>query len=89
LGTSQAQGAWPRARRFEETFGTCLILQAWDWHFWTERVRKEKFDLNEAEIKPYLQLNKLMEAMFYGGAQTVVSCSTSKPVTQYCQIPRN
>ena len=40
-------------------------LQAWDWHFWTERVRKEKFDLNEAEIKPYLQLSKLMEAMFY------------------------
>lgn len=40
-------------------------LEAWDWHFWTERVRKEKFDLNEAEIKPYLQLSKLMEAMFY------------------------
>jgi peptidyl-dipeptidase Dcp len=40
-------------------------LAAWDWHFWTERVRKEKFDLNEAEIKPYLQLHKLMEAMFH------------------------
>jgi peptidyl-dipeptidase Dcp len=40
-------------------------LEAWDWHFWTERVRKEKFDLNEAEIKPYLQLHKLMQAMFY------------------------
>ena len=39
-------------------------LAAWDWHYWTERVRKEKFDLNEAEIKPYLQLHKLMEAMF-------------------------
>ena len=40
-------------------------LQAWDWHYWTERVRKEKFDLNEAELKPYLQLDKMMEAMFY------------------------
>jgi peptidyl-dipeptidase Dcp len=40
-------------------------LAAWDWHYWTERVRKEKFDLNEAEIKPYLQLHKLMEAMFH------------------------
>jgi len=39
-------------------------LAAWDWHYWTERVRKEKYDLNEAEIKPYLQLHKLMEAMF-------------------------
>ena len=40
-------------------------LEAWDWHFWTERVRKEKFDLNEVEIKPYLQLHKLMQAMFH------------------------
>jgi peptidyl-dipeptidase Dcp len=40
-------------------------LAAWDWHYWTERVRKEKFDLNEAELKPYLQLHKLMEAMFH------------------------
>lgn len=40
-------------------------LAAWDWHYWTEKVRKEKFNLNEAELKPYLQLNKLMEAMFH------------------------
>lgn len=40
-------------------------LQAWDWHYWTERVRKEKYDLNEAEIKPYLQLHQLMAAMFH------------------------
>ncbi|MFM8920507.1 MAG: M3 family metallopeptidase [Limnohabitans sp.] len=40
-------------------------LEAWDWHYWTERVRKEKYDLNEAEIKPYLQLHKLMQAMFH------------------------
>lgn len=40
-------------------------LEAWDWHFWTERVRKEKYDLNEAEIKPYLQLSQLMKAMFH------------------------
>ena len=43
-------------------------LQAWDWHFWTERVRKEKYDLNEAEIKPYLQLHKMMEAFLDGMA---------------------
>ncbi len=40
-------------------------LQAWDWHYWTERVRKEKFDLDEAQIKPYLQLSNLTQAMFY------------------------
>jgi peptidyl-dipeptidase Dcp len=47
-----------------KTISGLADLAAWDWHYWTERVRKEKFDLNEAEIKPYLQLHKLMEAMF-------------------------
>ena len=34
-------------------------IQAWDWHYWTEKVRQAKFNLNETEIKPYLQLDLL------------------------------
>jgi len=39
-------------------------IQAWDWHYWTEKVRQEKFNLNETEIKPYLQLDRLIQALF-------------------------
>ncbi len=39
-------------------------LQAWDWHHYSERRRKAEHDLDEAELKPYLQLEKMIEASF-------------------------
>lgn len=39
-------------------------LQAWDWRFWAERVRAERFAVDEAAVKPYLSLDRLVEAMF-------------------------
>jgi len=35
-----------------------------DWRYYTEKLRKAKFDLDEAEIKPYFQLDKMIEAAF-------------------------
>ena len=41
-------------------------LEAWDWSFYSEQVRKAKFDLNENEIKPYFEINKVLEkGVFY------------------------
>ena len=39
-------------------------LQAWDWRFYSEKRRKELHDLDEAELKPYLQLDRMIEAAF-------------------------
>lgn len=36
----------------------------WDWRYYSEKARAARFDLNEAEIKPYLQLEKMIEAVF-------------------------
>ena len=36
----------------------------WDWRHYSEKARAAKFDLNEADIKPYLQLEKMIEAAF-------------------------
>jgi peptidyl-dipeptidase Dcp len=38
-----------------------FTLQPWDWDFYSEQVRKAKYDLNEAEVKPYLELNHVLE----------------------------
>ena len=35
-----------------------------DWRYYTEKLRKAKFDLDEGEIKPYLQLENMVEAAF-------------------------
>jgi len=37
---------------------------AWDWRHYAEKRRKAEFDLDESEIKPYLQLEKMIEAAF-------------------------
>lgn len=40
-------------------------LAPWDWWYYAEKVRKEKYDLNEDEIKPYLTLDNVINGTFY------------------------
>lgn len=45
-------------------------LQPWDWDFYAEQVRKQKYDLNESDVKPYFELNKvLQDGVFYAANQ--------------------
>jgi peptidyl-dipeptidase Dcp len=44
--------------------GGNFTLAPHDWRYYTEKLRKAKFDLDEAEIKPYFQLDKMIEAAF-------------------------
>jgi peptidyl-dipeptidase Dcp len=47
-----------------------FTLQPWDWGFYSEQVRKAKYDLNEAEVKPYFELNNVLEnGVFYAANQ--------------------
>lgn len=46
-----------------------IRIAPWDYRFYAEKVRKAKYDLDENEVKPYLQLGKLREAMFWAGGQ--------------------
>lgn len=39
-------------------------LAPWDWHYYAEKRRKIEHDLDEAELKPYLQLDRMIEAAF-------------------------
>ena len=45
--------------------GAGITIAPWDYRFYAEKVRKAKFDLDSNEVKQYLQLDKLTEAMFY------------------------
>jgi peptidyl-dipeptidase Dcp len=45
-------------------------LQPWDWNFYAEQVRKAKYDLDDAEVKPYFELNNVLEnGVFYAANQ--------------------
>ncbi len=43
-----------------------FLLQPWDWDFYAEQVRKAKYDLDENQIKPYFELNNVLQnGVFY------------------------
>ncbi len=47
-----------------------FTLQPWDWDFYAEQVRRAKYDLNEKEVKPYFELNSVLEnGVFYAATQ--------------------
>jgi len=47
-----------------------FALQPWDWEFYSEQVRKAKYDLDQSQIKPYLELdNVLQNGLFFAANQ--------------------
>ncbi|RJS23235.1 M3 family peptidase [Corallococcus sp. H22C18031201] len=52
-------------RAIAERSGQKEPIAPWDSRYYAEKVRKQKYDLNEAEIQPYLQLETLREGMFW------------------------
>jgi peptidyl-dipeptidase Dcp len=47
-----------------------FALQPWDWNFYSEQVRKAKYDLNQEDVKPYFELNNVLEnGIFYAANQ--------------------
>lgn len=40
-------------------------IAAWDWRYYAEKLRAAEFDLDEGRLKPYLQLDKVIEAAFH------------------------
>ncbi len=45
--------------------GAGIEIEPWDYRYYAEKVRKAKYDLDSDEVKQYLQLDKLREAMFF------------------------
>lgn len=45
--------------------GAKITIEPWDYRYYMEKVRKQKFDLDQNEVKPYLQLDKIRDAMFF------------------------
>ena len=44
--------------------GESAAIEPWDWRFYAEKVRQVRYDLDEAEIKPYFPLERMVEAAF-------------------------
>jgi peptidyl-dipeptidase Dcp len=45
-------------------------LQPWDWEFYSEQVRKAKYEIDEAQVRPYFELNNVLQnGVFYAANQ--------------------
>lgn len=84
------EGVWPAAiARVKEEVADMqaladkekagISIEPWDYRFYQEKVRKARYDLDENEVKPYLQLDKIRDAMFFVAGE--VFDFTFSPVT--------
>lgn len=73
---SLLETVWEKAvdRAAEETAELSRLIAAegrnhevapWDWRHYSEKARAARYDFNEAEVRPYLQLEKMIEAAFH------------------------
>jgi len=47
-----------------------FTLQPWDWEFYAEQVRKAKYDIDQSQVKPYFELNNVLQnGVFYAANQ--------------------
>jgi peptidyl-dipeptidase Dcp len=49
--------------------GARITIEPWDYRYYAEKVRKARYDLDENEVKEYLQLDRLRDAMFWVGGE--------------------
>ena len=71
---------WPKAvarvreevadmQKVADEQGDKITIEPWDYRYYAEKVRKAKYDLDFNEVKPYLQLEKLREAMMWASGE--------------------
>ena len=49
--------------------GSSFTIEPWDYRYYAEKVRKQRYDLDQSAVKPYLRLELMREAMFWVAGQ--------------------
>ncbi|EQC34226.1 hypothetical protein SDRG_08428 [Saprolegnia diclina VS20] len=49
---------------YAATIGDSSVVEAWDWRYYSEKVRQLRYDVDEATVKPYFSLDRMVEAVF-------------------------
>jgi len=51
-------------QEYADRAGDGIKLEAWDWWYYAEKLKKEKYDIDERDVKPYFQLENVRKAAF-------------------------
>jgi len=49
--------------------GDKITIAPWDYRYYQEKVRKDKFDFSQEEVKPYFELNNILKGMFWAAGE--------------------
>jgi peptidyl-dipeptidase Dcp len=49
--------------------GSQITIEPWDYLYYAEKVRKERYDIDQNEVKPYFELNNMVNAAFWTAGQ--------------------
>lgn len=62
---ARAKGELAEMQSIIDREGGNFKLASWDWWYYAEKLRKEKYDLDESELKPYFKLENVRDGMFW------------------------
>jgi peptidyl-dipeptidase Dcp len=74
------EGVWPAAvgrvkeevrdqQAMAKKMGQKITIEPWDYRYFQEKVRKERYDLSQDEIKPYFELSNMIDGMFWAAGE--------------------
>jgi peptidyl-dipeptidase Dcp len=49
--------------------GDKITIEPWDYRYYQEKVRKDKFEFSQEEVKPYFELNNILKGMFWAAGE--------------------
>jgi peptidyl-dipeptidase Dcp len=52
-----------------DKLGHKITIEPWDYRYYQEKVRKERYDLSQDEVKPYFELSNMINGMFWAAGQ--------------------
>ena len=64
-GRARAEADREALQALAQADGQSTPLEAWDWRYYAEKLRLARYDFDENALKPYLQLEKVVEAGFF------------------------
>ncbi|NDW08945.1 M3 family metallopeptidase [Dysgonomonas sp. 520] len=78
----QAKAEAAELQKLIDREGGNFKLESWDWWYYTEKLRQEKYALNEDELKPYFMIDNVRDGLF-----TVVNKLYGLTLTEITDIP--
>ncbi|MGI5181448.1 M3 family metallopeptidase [Dactylosporangium sp. CA-152071] len=70
LAPAAVANARIEAEDLQEAIGDAFTLQPWDWAYYTEQIRRDRYAIDEAELRPYFELERVLcDGVFHAAGQ--------------------